>query len=123
MSISFSPDGKRLACSGDAGVVSVIDIETAERVWQYQENILIPSVAFSPNGKYLAAWGHQLMVWDVSTWKEVRRFQGIGKNASWEKIAGPGQVSTLFVFSPDGTHIATLGSGNLKLFDIKTGKK
>ena len=53
-------------------------------------------MAFSPDGRHLAAAGNDFMVrvWDVTTGQEVRAYQG----HSWT-VNG-------VAFSPDGRHLA-----------------
>src|SRR5207245_20869 len=67
----------------------------------------ILSLAFSPDGRYFASGNHwankplhgtevqinDIVLWDVSTWKEVRRFTGHN-----------GKVTAL-AFTPDGRYI------------------
>jgi WD40 repeat protein len=73
----------------------------------------ITSLAFSPNGKLLAAasWDRSIRLWDTATGKEVRRLQG-----------HENQVNAV-AFAPDGR---TLASGSVdqtvRLWDVDTGK-
>lgn len=122
VSVAFSPDGKLLASSSDNGAIRVWEVETGKRVWSFGQSLNVPAVVFSPDGKYLAAWSKDLVIWEVSTWQEIRRIDGGGKFSFTLEIS-KGQVSTPLGFSPDSTKIAALSEGRLKLFDIKTGKK
>ena len=75
------------------------------------------SVAFSPDGKTLAAASYDLTVkvWDVATRKELATLQGT--EAVWS-----------VAFSPDGKTLASAGGsisnvpGELKLWDVATGR-
>ncbi len=71
-SVEFSPDGRRLVCSGDNGTIRLWELEGKE--WQEkiqfpsEENQTITSVSFSRNGQQLATAGKDgiVHVWDLS---------------------------------------------------------
>ena len=63
-------------------------------------------VAFSPDGRFLAVAGHELVVYDAETGQQVRK---IGRGNS-------GGIT----FSPDGRTLAAI-MGEVKLFDVTTG--
>ena len=102
-SLAFSPDGTTLATglSGErrrsgCGASATAPRSGASRV---QADTHVYHLAFSPDGKVLAANGHdgRLMLIDVETRKE-RNFSAVGRLAD-----GP------LVFSPDGRTLAATG--------------
>ncbi|MCI0462936.1 MAG: protein kinase [Gemmataceae bacterium] len=131
--VSFSPDGQRLA-SVTGGVVDlgpaevmVWDVATSQPIRTFNSKETLSSVAFSPDGRYLA-WGTraygkpgEVKVWDVMT-QEVRTF---GRHA--------GRVSAV-AFSPDGKRLASAcipgsdpslrnGPGEIKVWDATNGQQ
>jgi WD40 repeat protein len=77
-SMAFSPDGKRLAASGSAGI-SVWDAANGERLAVLQPNgEMIHSLAFLRGGKSLLFTSYKLPLseWDVATGNERRQFEG-----------------------------------------------
>ena len=124
--LAFSPNGK-MAATGDAGgQVQLWDMDTGWKMETLKVSKKSPdypgthSVAFSPDGKLLAAAVnivntdlHVLVVWEVAGRKEVRRIESKEEDDRWQSIA----------FSPDGKTIATGGLHNIvKLWDAATGK-
>lgn len=76
-------------------------------------NVLVKSLAFSPNGRILASgsWNNNIELWDASSGKLLSTLEGHSD-----------VVSTL-AFSPDGSILAS-GSGDntLRLWDAASGK-
>jgi WD40 repeat protein len=124
--LAFSPNGK-MAATGDArGQVQLWDMDTGwkmETLKVSKKSADYPgthSVAFSPDGKLLAAAVnivntdlHVLVVWEVAGRKEALRIEDNEEHGKWESI----------VFSPDGKTIAVGGLHNkVKLWETATGK-
>jgi hypothetical protein len=131
--VQFSPDGKTLATGGIAGhqksgkeerildlsFLGLWDVATGKMLTEFKGmNGFIHSVAFSPDGKLLAAGGHigkeinEIVLWDVAK-KE--------KRATLTGHRGPvGAVA----FSHNGKLLASAGGGRndgeLRLWDVKT---
>jgi WD40 repeat protein len=75
---------------------------------------MVNSVAFSPDGQRVltGSWDKTARLWDASTGKEIRRFEG--HSESVESVA----------FSRDGKWVVT-GSGDktARLWEVPTGKE
>ncbi len=115
--LAFSPNGRALAFSGADGFIyfrSINNDDPARRLPERPFNGIGP-MAFSPDGKLLAAVGakdHAVLILDVPGLREVRRLTIPG---------GGSQVA----FSPDGKVLAVAGWGPavVHLWDVASGKK
>jgi WD40 repeat protein/serine/threonine protein kinase len=120
--LAFSPDGGRLAAGGggiqkSAKNVTVWDTTTWHEV--PRSPLAAPSglrtVAFSPDGRLLAAAGvasSPVAVWDLATGTQTAALHG----HTWVV----GQVA----FRPDGRRIAAAShDGTVRVWDVTTGKE
>jgi WD40 repeat protein/serine/threonine protein kinase len=118
--LALSPDGRTMLSGSRDGTVTLRDVETGEVIHSFTDDQPINAVTFSPDGKkglvgagYLDAEkeesGH-IILWDVETGEEIRRFVG-----------QPYAVSAL-AFSPDGRLALSSGNGAIViLWDVETG--
>jgi WD40 repeat protein len=101
--LSFSPDGKTLAsCSWD-GSVQLWEVKSGNELAALRRKAVragggVDAVAFSPDGRYLAAARHDILVWEVATRKQVATLPWGGN--------GPPLV---VAFSPDSRFLAAGG--------------
>jgi WD40 repeat protein len=146
LSLAFSPDGKSLACAGgwnEGGVPKGITINLQRRVtitgkegylvlvWDVATGkelrrlagltSAVKAVAFSPDGKTLAASSRdgRIALWDAATGKDVLHI-----------VAHPGETDAPFAcspalaFSPDGKVLASAGTDRtVRLWDAVTAKE
>jgi WD40 repeat protein/predicted Ser/Thr protein kinase len=111
--LAFSPDGKKLAVGGTLGLLKIWDFSKAEELAtpSMEKPIGIRSLAFSPNGKFLA----------IPQGKSVLLLE-VGTSAMTALSTAEISEETLQVaFSPDGQWL-TIGtvSGVIELVDRKS---
>lgn len=111
-SIVFSPDGKLLA-SCDGTSIKLWDVETGQEIKSVAVFEEVNSLAFSRNGKRLAAgsYNNTIKIWDIEIGKELLTL--IGHTNSISSV----------VFSPDDKMLAS-GSddGTIRFWDSETGR-
>lgn len=131
-SIAFSPDGRLLASGSSDRSVLLWDLATGSvihtlahpgRRGNSEPSLGIPgmvfAVAFSPDGKKLASGGGdgvgrtgELILWDIESGKQVRRFAAIDEPQVWT-----------VTFSPDGQLLASgTTAGTVKFYEVLRGE-
>ena len=109
--IVFSADGEFWAIGVDQNVM--ILNRQGEPVDKVSSNYWISNIAFSPDGKYLAATDGKgiVTVWEVGAWKVVN------------KITGVEDYTYSMEFSPDSSKVAiAYSSGKVIVVEISTGE-
>src|SRR5262245_44308393 len=119
--VAVSLDSKFIAAGGDDGIVRVWEISTDKLTLAWiGHRDMISSVAFSPDGKRLAAGsttmqnqgashGSEVKLWEFSSGKEGRTFKCGTEH--YPDVA----------FSPDGKTLA-VAEGAVKLWNVATGE-
>ena len=126
LSVRFSPDGTLLGSSGHDSFVRLWQVSDGElvRSLNFDNTYLVNSVAFSPNGQFIAAGrtgtGAQVKVWNVATGELVRTFD-VGppdNNTTFNKVA----------WTPDGTYVVAAtsfgvgyGPNKIQFWNFKKG--
>lgn len=120
VSMSFSPDGKKLGWTGeDEKTFALWDIASGKSLLQFRGSPdAVESIRISPDGKLIASAGSgddggSIRLWDAATGKELRR------------LTPPTHANDAIVFSPDGKRLATADDfdGIIHLWDVETGKE
>jgi WD40 repeat protein/serine/threonine protein kinase len=117
--VAFSPDSQRLATVGMDTTVRVWDTATGQEVFAllpgYSGGLM--SVAYSPDGRYLASGGDGVVrIWDAGTGRDVRTLRGYSGALLSVSFSRDSQrlVST-------GGDWSTKTGGEIKVWDIPTG--
>jgi WD40 repeat protein len=107
-SISFSPDGKTLASSGEEVLANVQLWDVATGTVRHTLKGHSEFVVFSPDGTLATGSWENVKLWDVTTGVELRTLPADRVGAA--------------AFSSDGKTLATGGKDNtIKLWDVATG--
>jgi WD40 repeat protein len=117
LSVAFSPDSKTLAVGYRNQAVRLWNANEATVITQLKYAGPVYALAFSQDGKSLAASGAgKIALYDVGMAQEIRQFGP-------EESSAPPSVGCM-AFAPDGKTLAT-GSfdGMIRLWDAVTGQK
>jgi WD40 repeat protein/DNA-binding SARP family transcriptional activator len=118
--VAFSPDGSKVACSGNH-LIQLVDLsDGAAPLRLRQHTNWIFSVAFSPDGTTLASGSADctICLWDVSTSLNTSVASGTLRAVS----RGHSETIYKVAFTPDGTAVVSSSfDGTIKFWDSHTG--
>ncbi|MBN9519151.1 hypothetical protein J0H58_11630 [bacterium] len=110
--VAVSPDGKRVATGGGYGEVKVWDRDGRVVAHLDGHAEYTYSVAFSPDGRYLAHTGSHLVVRDTATFEPL------------PGLTGAVPTGPAVAFSPDSkSAVVTFPYGKLRLLSVPGGKQ
>jgi serine/threonine protein kinase/WD40 repeat protein len=109
--LTFSPDGRRLATADMMGTIRIWDIDSTQKLAEPADRRLgrgIKTMAFSPNGRFFAAGGQDkggVTVWRLQPGDGNRR---AGARLVMQAIARPSDRAQVYslAFSPDSDLLA-----------------
>jgi WD40 repeat protein len=120
MGMSFSPDSRRVACSG--GHVVVLDASSGEQLLSIAPRYMsVSGIAYSPNGLLLAVATHDLGMVEADDVGLVELFDA-GTGAPVRQFEGHRSDVATVTFAPDGLSIASAGDDyTVRVWDVATG--
>jgi WD40 repeat protein len=119
--LAFSADGKKLAASGinahAPGEVHLWELEEGRGIRALRGlSAQVERTCFSPDGKWLAALGHnrQVAIWDLEKgWLQLRL----------DVPEAPFPENTALAFSPGGDHFAFSAGKTATLWEVPSGRQ
>ncbi len=118
--VAITPDGKRLASMGAYGDITVWQADSGQSLLALHDEAIAlgNSLAFSPDGRLLAAAGTTgVVIWDATTGEKWAALAGQSTGTTLGYNLGVGQIS----FSPDGERLAVANMDGLsKVWDLAT---
>jgi WD40 repeat protein/GAF domain-containing protein len=120
--LTFSHDGNLLATENSSNTATLRDAATGQEIRAFASDKLlgllgsnwIYSIAFSPNGQWLASGidDKTVRLWDVKTGRRVRDLTGLRRSVIY------------IAFSPDGRYLATGGDEKtIEIWDPASGER
>ncbi|MCH2137301.1 MAG: protein kinase, partial [Phycisphaerales bacterium] len=111
LSVTFSPDGTRLASGSYDNTIRLWDTDTGEELSVLGHEDFVLSVTFSPDGTRLASGSvdNTIRIWDTDTGEELSVLPG-HEDSVWS-----------VTFSPDGTRLASGSYDNtIRIWDTRS---
>ena len=123
---AFSPDSRLLASSGGNNTVRVWDVTTGRDLQtlsgasgSFMGAFGVTFVGFSGDGRKLVTISDSIHVWDTLTWHEASTLQNSNPNPASSLMGGGGGVA----LNADGSQLARVDAGQIKLIDPMSGKE
>jgi hypothetical protein len=115
ISVSYSPDGKRIVSGSGDKTVKVWDAQSGQDLLTLKgHTVSVLSVSYSPDGKRIVSGGGDktVKVWDAQSGQDLLTLKG-----------HTAEVSSVS-YSPDGKRIVSEDArGNVLVWDARTGKR
>jgi WD40 repeat protein len=105
--LALSPDGSRLV-SSQGPLVQIFDTTSGERLWQQEEGTVVQGLAYSSDGRWIAAGGSDARIRLCDT--------GSGRVHAILEDEDQREPITSLVFSPDSTTLASASATFLEVW-------
>jgi RNA polymerase sigma factor (sigma-70 family) len=128
---ALAPDSKTLALTMRyEGTIRLLDAATGKELRRFEGHARgsgtrsVTRIDFSPDGKLLAsvATDGTLRLWEAATGKEVRKLQPFDP-VKQIAVGLLGDINPWVKFSPDSRMLVSKDGGNVRLWEVATGKE
>jgi WD40 repeat protein len=110
--VALSPEGKYLALHNKQSL-QLWEVDRLQEITRLPDGPF-DRLIFSPHGRYLAAVGAHLRVWEILRHGDVTRL---------EEVSNLERTPASFVtFSPEGKYLATMGDDTIRVLDLANGQ-
>jgi len=130
--VAFSPDGKRALSGSSDHMIILWDLETGQEIRRFEgHDGWVRTVAFSPDGKTAVSGGFisdtvssvvnpgQLILWDLASGQEIRRFEGHPSGVVAADFTPDGRA----ILASSGFFTNVANEYSLMLWDVESGEK
>ncbi|HZI63190.1 MAG TPA: WD40 repeat domain-containing protein, partial [Thermoanaerobaculia bacterium] len=103
-SVSLDAAGGRVAAGDGAGTVTVWDLATRSRVWTHAGSVMVPQIAFSTDGRWLAATTphNAVSLWQAASGQLVGQLTGFQRSFPKIDWSGDGRWLVTAVYESTG---------------------
>lgn len=128
---ALAPDGKTVAMSMRyEAAICLVDATTGKEIRRFEGHARgngtrsVTRIDFSPDGKTLAsvATDGTIRLWEVGTGKQIRQLGGFDP-VKPIPVGLVGDIKPWVKFSPNGKMLVSKDGGNVRLWEVATGKE
>jgi len=119
--VAYSPDSSQVAVASSTGI-HIHDARTLEQLAEFAGDDWVASMAYSPDGKTIAAWlpDGSVALWDAKSYELIKTLSAPTEGGTLRVTAD--EMHNV-IFSANGeTLIAGHGDGSIHLWDVPSGE-